>query len=437
MLVLTLAACGSNEVDKSNNDIAIEDPKDINNNENDQVAEFPTEPVTIRVAQTWSDELFESRFGQIMEKHDHLTIEHVPFDNSREGLEELFAHDIDFDIILASDIALIEEYDIIYPLDDLVEKYGYDLDQLNPGLLNYIRSYTSGDELIGFPDGTSYRALFYNKEVFDKFGEQYPDPEVAMTWDETMELAARMTETRDGIDYVGLTFNPQGTTRAAPLSQLGLNMTDPETGESLLMEEEGFHDYLSLMERFINIPGMPNNAMESYVFGYKEAAMTIAYNIYLAQDWGDKEFKKDMDLVPLPVWEDRPNTGHELGTWPLIINKHSENIDSAFQVLVEYVSKDNQLEIARNMGGGPVLVDEEVRSEFGALVPGYEGKNVAAFFAHDPVEMDVRSRWDKYVNFFGKDGALDMLKDGVDINTILREIGEEAEAKIKEEMESK
>lgn len=437
-LMLALAACGPDEEGSkgnngNNNEEVDGNQENKGNNDPDEVAEFPTDPVTIRVAQAWGEDIFESRFKSMEDKYPYLTIEHVPFNGSREALEELFAHDVEFDIIVASDIALMEEYDVIYPLDDMVEKYGYDLDELHPALLNYIRSSSSGDELVGFPDGTSYQALFYNKEVFDKFGEPYPDPDVPMTWEETFDLAAKMTETRDGVDYLGLTFNPQSTTRVAPLKQLGLNMTDPETGEVLLTEEQGFHRYLSLMEDFLNIPGMPPEALQSYVFGYKQAAMTIAYNVYLSQDWGDKEFKKDMDIAPLPVWDDLPDTGPELGTWPLIISKYSENKDAAFQVLVEYVSKDNQLEIARNMGGGPVLVDEEVREQFGALIPGYEGKNMAAFFKHNPVEMDVRSQWDKYVNIHDEGGALDKLVEGIDINTILREISEDAEAKIQDE----
>lgn len=326
----------------------------------------------------------------------------------------------------------MKEYDVVYPLDDMVEKYGFDLNQLHPAVINYIRSLSKDGSLAGFPDGTAYKALFYNKEVFDLFGLPYPDPEEPMTWEETFELAAKMTTTRDGDDYVGLTFNPQTTTRLDPLRQLGLNMTDPETGEVNLLKKQGFHDYLSLMESFVNIPGQPDNVLASYEFAYKQVGMTIAYHIYLGQDWGDKEYKKDMDLVPLPVWDHLPNTAPQLETTPMIISNYSENKDAAFQVLTEYVSKENQLNIAREMGSGIVVTDEEVIDQFGADVPGYDDKNVKAFFKHDFVEMEQQSQWDQYVNISGEGGALEMLMEGVDINTILREISEAAEGEIEE-----
>lgn len=91
---------------------------------------------------------------------------------------------------------MMNEYELIYPLDDLIEQHGFDLSELNPGIVSFLRSLDSEGRIVGFPDGTSYKALFYNKEVFDLFGEPYPDPDKPMTWEETLDLAARMTATR-------------------------------------------------------------------------------------------------------------------------------------------------------------------------------------------------------------------------------------------------
>lgn len=431
--IVALVACAGDDADDTpTNNVAQDSSDDTIENIEDEVAEYPTDDVTIRVAMPWSDEIFESRFGKIEEKHPHITIEQVPFNGSREVLEELFANNVEFDIILSTNIQMMDEYELIYPLDEMVETYGFDLDELHPGIINYLRSIDTNNRLVGFPDGTAYQALFYNKDVFDLFGVPYPDPDVPMTWQETFELAEQMTGTRDGEEYTGLTFNPQTQTRAIPLRQLGINATDPETGEVLITEEEGFHRYLSLMEDFINIPGMPSDALQSYQFAYKRVGMSLGYHIYLGQDWGDKEYKKDMDLVPLPVWEDHPNASPALSTTPMIISNYSDNKEVAFQVLTEYVSKENQMEISENMGSGVVLTDPEVIAAFGSNVPGYDGKNIDAFFKHTPVEMENRSQWDSYVNMYDAEGALDMLVEGTDVNTILREISEQAETAIQE-----
>lgn len=117
----------------------------------------------------------------------------------------------------------------------------------------------------------------------------------------------------------------------------------------------------------------------------------------------------------------------------MIISNYSDHKDEAFQVLMEYVSKENQTQIAREMGSGVVLTDQEVLDQFGADIPDYEGKNIEAFFALEPAEYDgQQSLWDRYVNYSDEGGALEKLAEGIDINTILRETAEDAETKILE-----
>ena len=85
LAIITLVACGTDDDtqqaagDKDN----VENSTDNGETER-EIPEFPTDPVTIRVAMPWSEEIFESRFGQIEAKHPHLTIEQVHYNGSRE-----------------------------------------------------------------------------------------------------------------------------------------------------------------------------------------------------------------------------------------------------------------------------------------------------------------------------------------------------------------
>ncbi|MCJ7840151.1 extracellular solute-binding protein [Lederbergia sp. NSJ-179] len=92
---------------------------------------------------------------------------------------------------------------MIYPLDDLIAKSDFNLEDLN--LVSFAHSYDPEGRLIGLPDGVGFKALFYNKDIFDLFGVEYPTGEI--TWDEGMELAKQMTGERNGQEYTGLVFD--------------------------------------------------------------------------------------------------------------------------------------------------------------------------------------------------------------------------------------
>ncbi|WP_374017918.1 extracellular solute-binding protein [Paenibacillus thiaminolyticus] len=78
--------------------------------------------------------------------------------------------------------------------------------------------------LYGMPIEGTQKALYYNKAIFDKFGVDYPRD--GMTWDEIQDLAKQVTAERDGVKYRGLSFGHY----SIPLTQFGVNGTDPETG---------------------------------------------------------------------------------------------------------------------------------------------------------------------------------------------------------------
>lgn len=443
MLCTFVIACGNTTDNKDNNQeiSTVEDstPPNQDNEEADTPKEAPLvegtadDPVTIKVAFPWGEEIFNNRFQEIDEKLPNINIEMVACECKSASLQELFASGVNPDIIFPNyGISEFENLDIIYPLDELAKNHDFNIDSLNPGLVSYIRSLDTEGRLIGIPDGTGYLSLFYNKEIFDLFGVPYPAD--TMTWDQAFDLGKKMTGQRNGVSYLGLELGGYGNTgdgAAVPLKELAINKTDPDTGEVLIMKDPAFSKYLELMKKYYSIPGVRSEeAKNGELFGQKQAAMTVTWTAYFVHGnpFEDVEYLKDkVAMLPVPVWADQPTIGPALGTTPMFISSSSEHKDAAFSVLKEYVSVPNQSKIAKSMASGPAIT--EVADLYGSDIENYVGQDVTSVFKLTPATYQGRqSMWDAYVN-------LDLAKfadSDMNIQEFLRVTQEEGEAAIKE-----
>ncbi|MFS0615534.1 extracellular solute-binding protein [Lederbergia ruris] len=397
------------------------------------------EPVVITMVDRWDEERMQDRMGLVNHKMDHVSIQHIQSDVTSENLQEIMASGTTPDIITAGGVHILEELDMLLPLDDLVEQFDFDLDSLDPGLVAHIRALDPAGEgrLIGMPDGTGYATLYYNKEIFDLFGVPYPDPEKSMTWDELLDLAREMTAERNGVKYIGLQLSSgdsvRGSSLSLPLRQFAINATDPETGESLVTKDPRFKQYFELLYEYYRIPSIYEWQKEhdGDMFQSNMAAMAIDWQSFLTGEYGEMEYtQENIEIAPQPVWKDQPDTGHYLGTTPMMINKHSENIELAFEVLMEYVSKENQTRRARTAAGGPAYIDPDLEAQYGQDDPGYKGKNVLAFYQRTPAEYEQVSRWDSFVNY--DETILKLAETDIDVNTALRELEEEINVAVEE-----
>ncbi|MFC4809321.1 ABC transporter substrate-binding protein [Paenibacillus sp. GCM10023250] len=73
-------------------------------------------------------------------------------------------------------------------LDTMIAEKDYRAETLIPGLLDYLKSFGDG-KLYGLSPTFYSQALFYNKDLFAKYG--IPLPEDKMTWEQLFELAQR------------------------------------------------------------------------------------------------------------------------------------------------------------------------------------------------------------------------------------------------------
>lgn len=416
---------------KKDNGAATSSPTETPENASDD------EPVTIKILYPWGSDAFEQRYRGIEKLLPNVTIELVDSQAQMDPLQELNAQKIVPDIIFANwGLDALNELGMIEPLDDLIQKHQFDLNTLDPSLLASIRAMdrTGNGQILGFPIQYSPYGIWYNKEVFDKFGIEYPTER--LTWDEVVELAKQMTAERDGVQYRGLEMGPGLASGevTVPLSQLAVNLTDPDTGEVLIDKEPAVTRYLELMKKIYSIPGIVNEdpeARKDYEFPKKNVGMIVSWIEYLRWGVGDPEVAANMEAAPLPVWGDGEESAPPAGSNLLVINIYSEHKDAAFKVLMAYLSPEHQTELAKIGDAPPLFNNKDVIGHFGETVEVFQGKNVAAFYEVPPALPPAKiSSWDQYVDIGGS--MLKFSQSDMDIASFLRQLKEESEIKIKE-----
>ncbi|GAA3399738.1 extracellular solute-binding protein [Paenibacillus hodogayensis] len=97
-------------------------------------------------------------------------------------------------------IGTLVDLGITTDMEVVLQKYGANLDRFEPNLLKSIRE-ADGGKLFGLPYYANHQVMFYNKDLFDKFGAPYPKDN--MTYEETLEIARKMTRTEGGTTYRG------------------------------------------------------------------------------------------------------------------------------------------------------------------------------------------------------------------------------------------
>lgn len=433
-LLLAIAGCSSSS---SPPPAAEPDPAAVEPETSVPDEETGGEPVTIKILYPWGEGAFEERYRGIESLLPIVKLELVDSRAELEPLQELNAQQIVPDIIFANwGLDPLYELDMIEPLDALIAKHQFDVQTLDDSLVASIRAMDKDGQgrMMGIPIQYSPYGIWYNKEVFDKFGLEYPTER--MTWDEVIEMAKQMTAERDGIQYRGLEMGPGMASGevTVPLQQLAVNLTDPDTGEVLIDKEPAVAKYLELMKRIYSIPGIVNpdsEARKDYEFPKKNVAMIVSWIEYLRWGVGDPDVAANMEAAPLPVWPDAPDAAPPAGSNLLVINKYSPHKDEAFRVLMAYLSPEHQTELAKIGDAPPLFNNPDVVRHFGESVEIFNGKNVSAFYVRKPALPPAKiSPWDKYVNIGGS--MLKFSQSIMDIAEFLRVLKEESEIKIKE-----
>lgn len=109
-----------------------------------------------------------------------------------------------FDVVTVKDVpgyTTLVNKGVLEPLDDYIAKDGVDLGAFK-GLTDQIKV---SDKLYELPFRSDFWVLYYNKDVFDNAGVEYPTND--MTFEQYDELARKLTNTEPGSEVFGAHYH--------------------------------------------------------------------------------------------------------------------------------------------------------------------------------------------------------------------------------------
>ncbi|RKN83969.1 ABC transporter substrate-binding protein [Paenibacillus ginsengarvi] len=425
--VTTLAGCGGN----SNSGANSSGPKEAE-------APKPRETVEISIFHyngTWTQEQNEKVFAEpIMKKYPYIKVNAITYKSGKQ-LEELVVAGTVPDLIISTPgpgfETTIGAFKGQFDLTPLITQNKYDLNQLDSSALGVVRSLAPKNELYSLPIYMAPNTLYYNKNIFDKFGVAYPKD--GMNWDEMYELNKRLTRLDGNVQYLGFMLSHVHLMR---LNQVSQKLFD-STGEKVAFDTSTFKNYLTDVFRNFQLPGYDLSAsnlnfvptfVKDQTLAMLEPGGTLLGEDLLA------ELKNQWDFTSYPSMKDKPGVGYQ--SYPFIISMFntSKHKQEAFEAMAYLTSKEFQ-EISTKKGVLlPVLKDRSIVQSFGQENPFYKGKNVGALLPKQfaPVPDEPFSKYTAITQTNLYTIFTKVLKEQKDINTATREATEQANKQIAE-----
>ncbi|MDF2717664.1 MAG: extracellular solute-binding protein family 1 [Paenibacillus sp.] len=393
-------------------------------------SEKPPEPVTLNLLTGWkiADEDLQQIFVKpLAAKYPHITL-NITSQSGNYNLNNLIATGEVPDLLIfgKDDMQRMLDLEVALDLNEQIRMQGFDLNQIDPTIVQSIKSYGKKGEIYALPYGMNYSALYYNKDLFDQFGVAYPTD--GMKWDEVLDLAKKVTRTAGGVQYRGLE-----TSLVYRLgSPLSLNRFDQATGKAKLNTEEWKKAY-QIYHSIISIPG---NAPQKKGWDDINPFLfdkTVAMNATLGLLHKMPEAAArglNWDLATYPQYPEKPGVYFEVDGYFLFATTKSKHPKEAFQVISAALSEEAQLESSkRGMVVSP-LTSKKVRDAFGTESEPLKGKNVQAIFKLRPAPIHgYLTKFDAEADKLIYSNSL-KLYDNVDINTIIRETEEAINQKV-------
>ncbi|ULL17720.1 extracellular solute-binding protein [Paenibacillus sp. H1-7] len=333
-----------------------------------------------------AEAFMESDMGkEIKEKFPHVTIKFIATGKGTTP-NELIVSGQDVDLIVNSVFSypLLAETNLLYDMSELIKKHNYDISRLVPNAIEFQRQFGGG--IYGFPVASAPTALFYNKDIFDKFGVPYPKD--GMTWDETYELAKKLTREDSGTQYYGFATRYPFMYNT---NQLSLSYYNPKT-QNVQIADDKFKLFMENFTRFAQIPG--NAKANTDMFGKEKTVAMMAYQI------GRWDFDS-WDMVTMPTFKEAPGIGTQDYATYMNLSSTSKHKDQAFEILAALTSDSYQMKISK-AGTLPIVRSSDVIQAFGQAADpasgrNFKGKNVQAFFPKERAMPSFVTKFDDVI----------------------------------------
>lgn len=384
-----------------------------------------------------SEDSFNQRFGNdLKKKFPNLTIKYVERIAGQTDLDQYVPTGQQIDIIWGSigQWPSILGYQLQTDMTDLIKKANIDLSQFEPSLIEAMKQ-LSGGKIYGLPIQNSTKAIYYNKDIFDKFGVSYPKD--GMTWSELYELAKKLN--RDSGDNIYTGFSPSEN-HMVLMNEFGLGLIDPKTGKSTygdpkwktIIENEFLQfakepNYLAVSDKFRKggIPNLNTFMKDQALAMYPETQL-------LPLVLPDEMSKLNWDVVAMPTYEEQKGVGYQSYPDYMSITSMCKEKDMAMEVIKYITSREFQTKLSKS-GNMTSLKDPEIQKVMGQESK-FKDKNYGAFFYNKFAPIGPKSELDSKVSVLGDltGKLMGIARGNTDINTALREAQESADKKIEE-----
>ncbi len=244
------------------------------------------------------------------------------------------------------DVAWSEEFykmNALYPLDLFVKKENFDIEDFYPTLLD---AFTFNERIYGLPKDCSSLALFYNKEIFDKYDVEYPENGDSY-FDMLLKANALKEAGCENPLVIAADFN-----RMIPFI-LGSGGELVKTDLNTAITEEngwaGFKFYVDLVKKY-DVGVEPSTVGSSWIgeaYGREKVAMAMSGNWsvgYLRGQYPDVLAKTG--IVQLPYFS-KPSSMLYTVAWS--INRFSPHKNEAWTAL-KFLTDEGQKRFVEEVG---------------------------------------------------------------------------------------
>ncbi|MCS7461351.1 extracellular solute-binding protein [Paenibacillus doosanensis] len=323
-----------------------------------------------------------------------------------------------FDIYKYTPLGLAED------LNSYIKKSGLDMSKFDPNIIQTLQSYGSKGELYMLPLYSNPAALYYNKDIFDRFGVPYPKD--GITWDETIDLARQLSKTDGGQQYYGLDLIASPRISASMM----LPLHDPKTGKAFLTSD-AWKSYFEMYKSIKDIPGNQTKGIFNDFEKNKNLAMMVAYNrLNQLEELHQAGTEPNWDIVTFPSRKEAPLV-KETDVSGLLLSTQSKHKEEAFKVMAFLTEMDSQARMARR-GLIPVIQDKDATKDFGADLASLQGKNIPALLKMKIGQNPPPTEYEEIIKDVINKSMNEYLKGKLDVNTVLRQAEDEANKRIEE-----
>ncbi|MEF3302148.1 ABC transporter substrate-binding protein [Paenibacillus sp. GYB003] len=317
--------------------------------------------------------------------------------------------------------------ELLYDMTELAKTHQIDLSRFDPQMIDDVRKFSDKGELYGIPYGTNFHALYYNKDIFDKFGVVYPKD--GMSWDQLVDLAKKVTRRDGNTQYRG--FDP-GAGISWIYQPLGIQADDYKSGKASINNEQ-WKKVFELVHTFYSIPGnAPGTAAAADQFLKDKTLAMIGYTNLFSQLESAGQNGLNWDVVQYPSYPERPNIYGNASVNVITVTKTGKHKDEAMQVVRAAVSDKVQLESSKQGKVSP-LKSEAIRAAFGKGLDFLQGKQLQSIFKSKPVPYPLSSPYRSKSESIASKYFKEYDSGNIDVNTALSKAEEEINKMLLEE----